>query len=57
MPNRKLNLLGEQAAEKKENNISVNSDTLPTKEDFNSRKNSPGLGGFRYSFPSDNKLE
>lgn len=57
VPNRKLNLLGEQAAEKKENNISVNSDTLPTKEDVNSRKNSPGLGGFRYSFPSDNKLE
>lgn len=56
MPNRKPNLLREQTVEKKENSILVNSHPLPAEEDVNSRKSSPGLGGFRYSFPSDNKL-
>lgn len=57
MPNRKSSLLREQAAEKRENSILVNSDTLPAEEEVYSRKSSPGLGGFRYSFPSHNKLE
>lgn len=41
--NRKLNLLGVQAAEKEENSISVNSDILPARGEANSRKSSPGL--------------
>lgn len=43
MHNRKLNLLGVQAAEEEENSISVNSHVLPARGEANSRKSSPGL--------------